>query len=173
MRSSVRDMGHLLIALMNMGEFDGHQLLQSETVEMMMENTYSDAPDWDLRRDLRWKGYGLGLDIFFHGLRGHGGSTIGFTADCHFSPTLGRGYVRLSNVNSILDPAGEEWRDILYYTNEVRNLVLSQVGMIPPISIVEVILILTSSIAVITIIGSLIRRRRKVADTTLQSVIVE
>ena len=166
-RSSVRDMGHLLIALMNMGEFDGQQILQSETVEMMLENTYSDGLTWDLRRELRWKGYGLGLDIFSHNLHGHGGSTIGFTSDCHFNPALRRGFIRLSNVNSILDPSGEEWRDIYDYTNAVRTLVLTQAGMIPPISILELSIILGSGFCAIAIIRSLIRRRKRKATPSV------
>ncbi|MDF1541129.1 MAG: serine hydrolase [Candidatus Thorarchaeota archaeon] len=47
MRSTVSDMGHLLIALMNEGEFDGQSLLEPETVEMMLVNTYSNGTTFD------------------------------------------------------------------------------------------------------------------------------
>ena len=163
MRSSIKDMGHLLVALMNMGEFDGHQLLQAQTVEMMMENTYSNLTTRDLPRELRWKGYGLGLDIFSQGLCGHGGSTIGFTADCHFTPTLRRGYVRLSNVNSILNPGVEEWGDILHYTDQIRFLVLTHVGMVPRISLAGALLPYLSIALFLTFIARIVlgRRRRK------------
>ena len=164
-RSSISDMGNLLIALMNMGEFDGQQLLQPETIEMMMENTYSDVSTWDLRKEPKWKGYGLGLDMFSHELHGHGGSTIGFTADCHFNPTLKKGFVRLSNVNSILDPTGEEWRDIYAVTNEVKTIVLAEVGMIPPIGILEVSLILMPCGCAVAIISTIIRKRRATNNT--------
>jgi len=164
-RSSISDMGNLLIALMNMGEFDGYQLLQSDTVEMMMENTYSDAPTWDLRKEVKWKGYGLGLDIYSHNLLGHGGSTIGFTAFSHFNPEMKRGYVCLSNVNAILAPDGEEWQDIYGYTSEVRNIVLAEVGMIPPIGILEVSLILMSCGCAVAIISTIIRKRRATNNT--------
>ncbi|MCK5239094.1 MAG: serine hydrolase [Candidatus Thorarchaeota archaeon] len=159
-RSSISDMSHLLIALMNMGEFDGHQLLQSETVEMMLENTYSEDPAWDPGRELRWKGYGLGLDIFSPNLYGHGGSTIGYLAYSYFSPNLKKGYVQLSNVNSILDPIGDEWQEIVHYTNEIRNLVLTEAGMIPLISFIEIILITCSSIVLVSITYGILRRRK-------------
>lgn len=164
MRSSICDMGNLLIALMNMGELDGHQLLQPETVEMMMDNTNSDLPALNLKREPQREGYGFGLDIFSHGLYGHGGSTIGFTADSYFNPTMKRGYVRLSNVNSILNPGTEEWRNIYDYTQEVKLLVLTHVGMIPPFYIIDVILYMGVGFVCVAIVITIIRKRRKIVD---------
>ncbi len=161
MRSSVKDMGHLLIALMNEGEFNGEQILQSDSVELMMKNTHSNALDLELRKEPNWKGYGLGLDVYFHGLYGHGGSTVGFTTSCYFNPELKKGLVRLSNVNAILTPDEEEWHDINDYVVQIQNLVLSEVGLIPPVGIVEISLIMAVIGSSIVITRMLIRKRNQ------------
>ncbi|MHA1862563.1 MAG: serine hydrolase domain-containing protein, partial [Candidatus Thorarchaeota archaeon] len=166
MRSSICDMGNLLIALMNMGEFDGHQLLQPETVAMMMNNTNSNLPPLNLKREPQREGYGFGLDIFSHALYGHGGSTIGFTADSYFNPTMKRGYVKLSNVNSILIPGTEEWRSIYDTTQKVKLLVLTHVGLIPPFYILEVFIFLCVGVCCVGIVSTIIRKRRKVIGSS-------
>ncbi|MFX1300719.1 MAG: serine hydrolase domain-containing protein, partial [Promethearchaeota archaeon] len=86
MRSTVSDLGHLIITLMNEGQFDGFQLLQQETIVMMREKTHGQFSNIYLKKELRSEGYGLGLEIFSHGIFGHGGSTIGFTGLLYFNP---------------------------------------------------------------------------------------
>lgn len=159
MRSSVRDMGHLLIALMNMGEFDGEQILQTETVEMMMQNTFADDPVSELFKEPRFKGYGFGLTVRSHGLYGHGGSTVGFTTDCYFNPELKKGLVRLSNVNAILTPDEKERNDINDCVTEIEALVLNEVGLIPPVGIFEISVVMMVVGGSIVITRMIIRKR--------------
>jgi len=161
MRSSIKDMGHLLIALMNMGEFNGEQILQSETVELMMDNTFSNDPMSGLFKESRWKGYGLGLTVRSHGLYGHGGSTVGFTADCYFNPELKKGLVRLSNVNAILTPDEEEWYKINDYVTEIENLVLTEIGLIPPVGIAEISIIMLAIVISVNVIRLAQKRYKK------------
>jgi hypothetical protein len=92
----------------------------------------------DLWKEPRWKGYGLGLTVHSHGLYGHGGSTVGFTTECYFNPELKKGLVRLSNVNAILIPDEAEWHNINDYVKQVENLVLTEIGLIPPVGIGEI-----------------------------------
>ena len=112
MRSTVSDLGHLIITLMNEGQFDGFQLLQPEIIVMMRERAHSYFGDIYLEKELRSEGYGLGLEIFSHGIFGHGGSTVGFTGLLYFNPTTKLGYIMLSNVNSILLGGSQEWQDL-------------------------------------------------------------
>jgi len=135
LRSTGGDMGHLLIALINNGEFDGIRILESDTVSLMFENTNNDFKSI-LRimvplKELRRPGYGLGVEVCNNGIYGHGGSTVGFTAECFFNPSKKIGYVRLSNVNAIVDYTSTGWEDINRVTNEIRTIVLTERGMLP------------------------------------------
>jgi CubicO group peptidase (beta-lactamase class C family) len=153
MRSTVSDFGHLIIALMNEGQFDGFQLLQPETIGMMRERAHSNFGDIYLAKELRSEGYGLGLEIFSHGIFGHGGSTIGFTGLLYFNPTTKLGYIMLSNVNSILIGGSEEWRDLSRFRAEVRNLVMIHVGLLPPFDFDDVLPWLSSISLIAIVIG--------------------
>ncbi len=161
LRSTARDMGNLMIALMNDGEFDGHQLLQQETLTMMFENTCPESPLRNLRKDLRWMGYGLGIEVRTHGNFGHGGSSIGFTAYMYFNPETRLGYFQVSNVNAILDSTSTWWQDNNVVNQEIRNLVVAELGMLPAIDGIILILAGVSSISVGAIVFSLRRMRRK------------
>jgi CubicO group peptidase (beta-lactamase class C family) len=161
MRSTVRDLGNLLIALMNGGEFDGHQLLEADTIEMMAWKEPSLRSGINLLfKEKRWEGYGLGLETASHGLLGHGGSTIGFTAECYFSPDKKVGFIRFSNVNAILDYRSEEWQQILGNTTKIRTLVMTNIGLLPP---VDWLVVISGSTAVVVILNIIrvIRKSRK------------
>lgn len=163
LRSSARDMGNLLIALMNNGQFDGFQLLQQDTLAMMFENTGPNGLLKNLRKDLVRFGYGLGIEVANHGILGHGGSTIGFTAEMFFNPTTKVGYVRLSNVNAILDSTSTEWDDINAVNNEIRTLVMTHIGMLPTIDAIILIMAAATSISVGIFVFSAWRRRKSKA----------
>ncbi len=160
-RSTAMDMGNLLIALMNDGQFDRFQMLQQDTLAMMFENTCSGGLPKDLRKDFMWEGYGLGLEVRNHGAFGHGGSTIGFTAEMYFNPTTDLGFVRLSNVNAILDSSSTEWQSSNAVHNEIRTLIMTDLGMLPTFDALTAILIVFSSISVVLIVYSVWKRRRK------------
>ncbi|MHA2209512.1 MAG: serine hydrolase domain-containing protein [Candidatus Thorarchaeota archaeon] len=161
-RSTARDLGNLLIALMNEGEFDGYQLLQPDTIEMMSRKEPNLRSGINLLfKEKRWEGYGLGLETASHGLLGHGGSTIGFTAECYFNPDKKVGFVRLSNVNAILDYRSDEWQQIGGNTTEIRTLVMTHIGLLPP---VDWLVVISGSIAVIVVLN-IIRIRRKPRKT--------
>ena len=166
MRSTVSDLSHLVITLMNEGQFDGFQLLQPETIGLMRERTQSPVSDIFPEKELRSEGYGLGLGIFTHGIFGHGGSTIGFTGLLYFNPTTKLGYIMLSNVNSILLGGSEEWQDLSRFRAEVRNLVMINVGLLPPFDFHDVFpwlssVVLITAIICVTVYAGWYRRKRR------------
>jgi len=159
--------------LMNEGQFDGFQLLQQETIGMMRERTHSQVSDIYLEKELRSEGYGLGMEIFSHGIFGHGGSTIGFTGLLYFNPTKKLGYIMLSNVNSILIGGSEEWQDLSRIRTEIRNLVMINVGLLPPFDFDDVLPWLSSIVLISFVIGVTVnigwylrKRRLKKTNTT-------
>jgi CubicO group peptidase (beta-lactamase class C family) len=154
-------MGNLLIALMNGGQFGRYQMLQQDTLGMMFENLSPRGIPKVLRKEFYWEGYGLGLEVRNHGAFGHGGSTIGFTAEMYFNPTTDLGFVRLSNVNAILDSTSTEWQSNNAVNNEIRTLIMTDVGMLPTFDALTVILIVFTSISVVSILYSVRRMRRK------------
>jgi CubicO group peptidase (beta-lactamase class C family) len=166
MRSTVSDLGHLIITLMNEGQFEGFQLLQPETIVMMRERTHSHVSEIYLEKELRSEGYGLGLEAFSHGIFGHGGSTIGFTGLLYFNPIKKLGYIMLSNVNSILGGGSEEWQALARIRTEIRNLVMINVGLLPPFDFDDVfpwlssILLIATVMMVIVYVGWYLRKRR-------------
>ena len=155
LRSSASDMGNLMIALMNDGVFEDAQILEEETVELMSTKTRSSIFIRELLRKLKRNGYGMGIEVCNHGLLGHGGSTVGFTGEFYFSPFKDTGFVRLSNVNAILDYTSEGWRDIGKTNDQIRINVMQKTGLLP---LVDYIMLfpMTGSIIV------LLRNRRKI-----------
>ena len=131
LRSSSSDMGNLMMALMNEGSFQGAQVLERETVELMATNTRSSIFLREYIRKLKKDGYGMGIQVCNHGLLGHGGSTVGFTGEFYFNPSMDTGFVRLSNVNAILDYTSEEWQDIGHTTDQIRTKVMRKIGLLP------------------------------------------
>jgi CubicO group peptidase (beta-lactamase class C family) len=160
MRSTVSDLGHLMIALMNGGQFGDSQILQPETIDMMLERVSDFASENTVPSELRWEGYGLGLDIFSHGLFGHGGSTIGFQGLMYFNPTKTMGYVWLSNVNCILNYNSNDWYEIARNTTQIRNLILVDVGLFPAFHLNPVLIIATVIVVAIVLINIIRVRRR-------------
>ncbi len=158
LRSTARDMGQLIVALCNDGLYNGYQLLQPETLELMLENTCPNRNVWYPGGKFLSLGYGLGLEVRNHGLWGHGGSTVGFTAEMYFNPVSNCGYVRLSNVNAILDYRSTEWRGINDVTQDIRALAMVDMGMLPPYDPVWVVII---SFWLIAILFNLRRRYLK------------
>jgi CubicO group peptidase (beta-lactamase class C family) len=131
LRSAASDMGNLMMALMNEGTYQGAQILEKETVELMSTNTRHSIFFREFLRKLKSDGYGMGIQVCNHGLLGHGGSTVGFTGEFYFSPSKDTGFVRLSNVNAILDYTSEGWRDIGHTTDQIRNLIMRETGLLP------------------------------------------
>jgi len=150
LRSSASDMGNLMMALMNEGSFMGTQILEEETVELMSTNTRSSIFFRDFLRKLKRDGYGMGIEVCNHGLLGHGGSTVGFTGEFYYSPSKDTGFVRLSNVNAILDYTSEGWRDIGHTNDQIRTNVMRKTGLIPVVDYI-VLVPMTGSIIVLLI----------------------
>ena len=131
LRSSVSDMGNLIMALMNAGGFEGAQILEEDTVELISTNTRSSLFLREFVRKVKRDGYGMGIEVCNHGLLGHGSSTVGFTGEFYFSPSKDMGFVRLSNVNAILDYTSEGWRDIGKTNDQIRTKALRKMGLLP------------------------------------------
>jgi CubicO group peptidase (beta-lactamase class C family) len=166
LRSTVSDMGHLLIALMNEGRFDSHQILQRDTVALMFENNDSMSLRSRLRsllpiKDFLWVGYGLGIEVRNNGILGHGGSTVGFTAECYLNPKTKIGYVRLSNVNAILDYTSNEWQDINKVTDKICTKVFLKIGLLPTVDIFLIMIIITLGSSIMIIRSLYLRRSRR------------
>jgi CubicO group peptidase (beta-lactamase class C family) len=160
MRSTVSDLGHLQIALMNGGLIDDFQLLQSDTIEMMFERTHDTGTY--LGPDLRWEGYCLGLDAYSQGLLGHGGSTVGFRCHSYFSPENKIGLIILSNVNGILDSRYEDYKVLESNLCEIRDLIMTDVGMISSTAPINLLLLFsTISIVVIVVSWNIYRYKKK------------
>lgn len=164
LRSTVSDMGHLLIALMNEGQFDGYQLLQQDTVALMFENTCPSIIK-SLRGGIRTRevisvGYGLGIGVFGNEILGHGGSTVGFTAECYFNPNTRLGYVRLSNVNAILDYTSTEWQDVNRVTDKIHTLVMTEIGMLPTIDLYFIVIVIITLGSIIALFRTWHSRRK-------------
>jgi len=157
LRSSASDMGNLMIALMNDGVFEDTRILEEETVELMASNTRPSFFLRDYQRKLKRDGYGMGIEVCNHGLLGHGGSTVGFTGEFYLNPSTDTGYVRLSNVNAILDYTSEGWRDIGHVTEQVRIMVMRKTGLLPMVDYI-VLFPITGSIIV------LLLNRRKILE---------
>ena len=154
LRSSASDMGNFMIAMMNDGVFEGAQILEGETVELMSTNTRHFIFIRELVRKLKTDGYGMGIQVCNHGILGHGGSTVGFTGEFYFCPSKGTGFVRLSNVNAILDYTSEGWRDIGHVTGQIRTIIMRKMGLLPMVDYI-VLFPMTGSIIVL-----LLNRRR-------------
>jgi CubicO group peptidase (beta-lactamase class C family) len=150
MRSTVSDLGHLQIALMNGGTFDRFQLLESDTIDMMFERTYDSG--FNPENGIYWEGYCLGLDAYSQGLLGHGGSTVGFRCHSYFSPTSKIGLIILSNVNGILDSRYKDYQTLERNLCEIRDLIMTEVGLISA-SPINPLLILSTASVVMIIIG--------------------
>lgn len=157
LRSSASDMGNLMIALMNDGVFEGNKILEGKTIEMMSTNTRSSIFFRELVRKLKTDGYGMGLQVCNHGIIGHGGSTVGFTAEFYYNPSKNIGVVRISNVNAILDYTSEGWRDINEVNGQIRSKLLSTTGLLPFVDYIFLFPI-TGSIIVLFL------NRRKIMD---------
>jgi CubicO group peptidase (beta-lactamase class C family) len=157
LRSSASDMGNLMIALMNDGIFEDNKILEGATIEMMSTNTRSSIFFRELVRELKTDGYGMGLQVCNHGILGHGGSTVGFTAEFYYNPSKNIGVVRISNVNAILDYTSEGWRDINEVNGQIRRILLSTTGLLPVVDYIFLFPI-TGSIIVLFL------NRRKILD---------
>jgi CubicO group peptidase (beta-lactamase class C family) len=157
LRSSASDMGNLMMALMNNGVFEGAQILEKETVELMATNTRSSFFLRDYVRKLKRDGYGMGIEVCNHGLLGHGGSTVGFTGEFYLNPSKDVGIVRISNVNAILDYTSKGWQDIGNTNGQIRTKVMRKTGLLP---LVDYIVLFPMAGSIVM----LIRNRRKILE---------
>jgi len=100
--STVEDMSHYLLALMNDGQWQGRQVLDAQTVHQM-QMAQSIVPGTPRHAELGAEQYGMGLMLSgYRGWRvvGHGGAIDGFNAQISWLPEKGIGVVVLNNLNS-------------------------------------------------------------------------
>lgn len=114
MHTSADDMARFTCALLNEGQYDGYQLLQPETVELMKQKTSRFRVFLRSSDDLPAEGFGLGLFLIRSGWMGFGGSAPGYQSLLRFHPAKQVGYVIISNVNGILSGAYESARSDIY-----------------------------------------------------------
>jgi CubicO group peptidase (beta-lactamase class C family) len=104
--SSVIDMGQYLLLHMNLGKFEGKQLL-SENTAIQMQTPQITVPDEPLFKELGPLTYGLGFDLLTyrgHRIVEHGGNVPGFTAIFVFLPDDHAGVVVLCNLGQAFLP---------------------------------------------------------------------
>lgn len=122
MHTTAEDMSRFVRALLNDGQYDGFQLLQPQTIELMKQRTSRFNVFFKSSDDLPGKGYGLGLFIFRGGWIGFGGSAPGYQSLLRFHPSRQVGYAIMSNVNGILGNNYESVRRDIY---EVQDALVS------------------------------------------------
>jgi CubicO group peptidase (beta-lactamase class C family) len=96
LRSSARDMGRFLAAVINGGELNGQRILAKSSVEKMLEPQFSglDKGEWTFI----YRGFEQGLAwTEQHGYYGHAGSDKGVSTIILFDKTTGVGVVILCN----------------------------------------------------------------------------
>ena len=135
------------LSLMNEGQFDGYQLLQR-------------ARNKGASQSGLWPRAHLGFEVLDYKILSHGGSTVGFTADSYLNPITRLGYIRLSNINAILDYTSTEWRDVDKVTDEIRTLVMTKIRILPTIDLVVPFFVLVSLGGIITILRAWFSRRK-------------
>lgn len=102
MHTTAEDMAKFMQTLLNDGQHDDFQLLQSETVALMQQRASRFKVFLKSSDDLPSTGFGLGLISFRGGWLGFGGSAPGYQCLLRYHPSRQVGYVILVNVNAIL-----------------------------------------------------------------------
>jgi CubicO group peptidase (beta-lactamase class C family) len=130
--STVADLANFLLAHMNQGEFEGHQLLQPDAVALMHEPIRSSGGDF-LQR-----GYGYGWGTFEdepyqlwditlqpRGYQGHGGGYYGYGGAMFMveEEKGAYGYVLLTNTN---DVAEADWPWSFAVQINLQDLILGE-----------------------------------------------
>ncbi|MFX1268378.1 MAG: serine hydrolase domain-containing protein [Promethearchaeota archaeon] len=82
LRSTIPDMAKYLISYMNQGEYNGTQLINPESVELIHSNHVSLTGT--SVEGFNWEGYGLGWFLYSENFKGHGGATPGFSSNMYF-----------------------------------------------------------------------------------------
>ena len=89
-RSTIPDMAKYLIACMNNGEYNGTQILESGTVNLMHSNhiplTGTSVEGFNII------GYGFGWFLYRGGYKGHSGATPGYSSNIYYKKTSGSTY---------------------------------------------------------------------------------
>lgn len=93
LRTSLADLSRFLAAFMNGGELDGTRILSTDTVQSLWE---LQVPSLSIRQGLVWS-WG---EVNAHAYIGHGGATIGGSAEMHHSPDDGIGLILMTNGDS-------------------------------------------------------------------------
>jgi len=107
LRTSVRDFGRFLAAMINAGDIEGARIIGKDTLEAMFQPQFiqgqvleSVAEDESHRQAITWS-YRIGAngDIVV----GHSGGDPGVTTHAYFYPATGRGAILLVNTSSEMD----------------------------------------------------------------------
>lgn len=85
LRSTIQDMARYLITYINQGEYNGIQLLNPESIKLILSNHVSLSGTSVEGFD--YVGYGLGWFLYSGKIKGHGGATPGFSSNMYFKKT--------------------------------------------------------------------------------------
>ena len=89
LRTSVRELSHFLVAIINQGKFKDTQILEAATVKKML----TAQVDGESKQGLCWR------KKEFESLWGHGGSDPGITTQMYFNPESKLGVIVFQNSN--------------------------------------------------------------------------
>jgi CubicO group peptidase (beta-lactamase class C family) len=130
--STVGDLCHFLLAHMNLGKFEGYQLLQPDTVSLMHSRATSTSGDF---MQVAY-GYGWGIyqnesrqmwDITFNprGYQGHGGRYWGYNGVMYMVDEVdgAYGFILLMN-HSMVETMDEPWAMSVHMN--IQDLVLDE-----------------------------------------------
>jgi len=112
LRSTALELGHFAIMMLNEGQYQGNEILQSSTIDTMLT---VQNPNWNFI----YGNTGLGLfkrtDYGNRTVWGHnGGSDGGFAAHLYFCDDENTGIVIMTNSNQYVDPIVEYMFDYAY-----------------------------------------------------------
>jgi CubicO group peptidase (beta-lactamase class C family) len=118
LRSTVPDLARFLIAHMNEGKSNGHQLLQPETMALMHRQVVQGGGDFMMTgTGMGWAHYAdkpremWGKMIDLRGMQGHGGADYGYRASMFLVEGDGGtyGYVMLADVSLLSEELDFAW----------------------------------------------------------------
>lgn len=160
MRTTAEDTAKFMLALINDGFYNGYQLLQPDSIQLMQTKFTRGKSPLNPNSELSDPGYGLGLIHYPHGWMGHGGSTVGYQTLLRFKPSKQSGFIITTNINGILgsyDDFQSVWKQIA----SIRDVLISELDPIATLEFYPWGLFTLSSLSMIILITNLITHRIK------------
>ncbi|RYY03034.1 MAG: class A beta-lactamase-related serine hydrolase [Gammaproteobacteria bacterium] len=105
LHSSTKEMANLLQFFINRGEFLGKNILDSKSIERMEKPTSTLGNAQGITAGHGLNNLTKGYEDFGYDFHGHDGGSVGSFSEMMYSPSLGEGYVVMTNTNN-----GSSWQ---------------------------------------------------------------